>query len=275
MNLGTTSNKHLALTLGGLGLALFALGCGDDSNPAKVDGGIVDGGGDSGGDGSVAAAACPADTLCLAVKPTVAGKTVKAGRLVIPWVQSTWLFNPIPVQIAYDVAFDGSKSRIDIPLKDIKVPDVDGVFVCNRNLSLCGDGAGTSSVGECPCLESLKIALGGVILSDGDAPLAAADLLTKAKIGESKSVGPAYSSATLTNAQFATATLPADTKTRLQAQFPQGITQMIKLYEANGSATIGSGSPTVTVTKLVPAAAGKIFDLNVCVKEEATCTLPQ
>jgi hypothetical protein len=90
---------------------------------------------------------CPEGTLCLKpflVQPEQPGT---AGRLVVVWFQTRDIWNPNPMEVAFDAPFVPGASRYELPLAQIKPPVTDQVLLCQWENDTCLRTANPPAIG--------------------------------------------------------------------------------------------------------------------------------
>ena len=254
--------------------AAGAAACGDDEKSTAVpaDGGGPDGGG--GGDSSVGpsdggsttsdakpdtqptdagslSSTCGTGDLCFDVSPVNAGTQPLAGRVVVIWYQLND-DGPDPIiDKAFEAAFNGTETRIAIPLAQI-TPPTENNLLCKR---ACDDES------ICPCTEEPKAGTGYVLVlqdANGNGTI---------DVGSSKSntepiIGVARMMMGYSEKAFVPAPFPFD---RI---FPDGLEQGVRPYEI---VRPEAGS----FDRFGKSSAGAIWDLKVCdTLDESACDLP-
>lgn len=188
---------------------------------------------------------CPPDTLCLSHERLAAGP-IPEGRLVVVWAQLNDDLAAPPPAVAYDVAFDPSFRRTDIPLTALAPPD-DPYLMCERDCL---------STLDCPCISALRVGLGLVAVIpdlDGDGVISAYDITADpVPIGIGRVV--------LVYSEERVVDVPVGYGRVLGEGVPAGIT----IHR------IVDGHP---FDMLEPAAPGEVFPLFLCAQGQA-CELP-
>ncbi len=176
---------------------------------------------------------CDAKNLCLDVASIRQGKTPLAGRLALIWMPPQG--GGGAVEVAYDVAFAGTETRVTIPLANAKVP-TDAAVSCTRSCPIAT---------ACPCTGEFKMAYGMVVVvtdTDGDGKASVDDEVL------------GISDATVLYSATALKPPPEgftwSGKPMSQA-FPSGVEQGTTAYTAAGET-------------FTPAAAGAASKLQVC-----------
>jgi len=257
-------------------LLICGSGCGDDGRPpgggdedsgteagedaglldGGRDAGVRDGGSDAGEDAGPAPDAgplpdptptCPGDALQLDVQ-LMGGTTAPSSRLVVMWFQLDDDARPPPV-IAYDRAFDGTETTIDIPLADIGPPSHE-TFLCDRD---CSDPI------ACPCLGDPRVAIAYVFVvtdPDGSGAIELADL------ADAETLGLAWGLLGFGSMRYVT---PPASPTWLGSIFPEGVEAgrcPYRIIEGTGFDKLGRTGATDRL------------DLNVCAADATACDLP-
>lgn len=200
------------------------------------------GGGQGGAGGS--AGACPADTICLAIKPVESG-AVQPGRVIVLWVQlNDDGPDPLPL-IAYDAAFDPKAGTIEIPSASILPPPPENLL-CDR---ACDDEA------MCPCTGEVKVGI-GYVLAVRDT-----DMNGSISIEEfnNETYGVGYMGVAASENEHIPTPAPYD------MLFPEGIDKGTRAYRL-----IEAG----TFDDLGRSMDGDVFDLNVCDAPGPSCDYP-
>jgi hypothetical protein len=202
------------------------------------------GGSGQGGQGGGTASNCPANTICLAVKPTETG-SIQAGRLAVVWYQlNDDGPDPLP-SIGYDMPFDPKATKIEIPTASIMAPNEENL-ICER---ACDDEA------MCPCLSDPKVGVAYVFVVND------ADNTGTINIDEinNELYGIGFMAVATSEAEYVPAPAPFD------ALFTEGIDKGTRGYH------IVEGGPTDMLSR---SKDGDVFDLNVCDAPSVTCAPP-
>jgi hypothetical protein len=207
-------------------------------------GGGSGGMGGAGGGGGGSAGTCPAESICLALKPTEGGP-VEAGRVVVVWYQ----FNddgpdPLPL-IAYDEAFDPKTGEIQIPIAGIAQPNPENML-CERS---CDDEA------MCPCLNELQVGV-GFVFAVRDTDMSGS--INFDEIGMDM-YGIGYMGVGYSEQERIPAPAP------LNSLFSEGIDKGIRPYRI-----IEGG----TFDDLGRTKPGDVLNMNICNAPSATCAPP-
>lgn len=203
-----------------------------------------DGMGGAGGGGGGSAGTCPAETICLALKPTEGGP-VEAGRVVVVWYQiNDDGPDPLPL-IAYDQPFDPNVDIVEIPIAGIGLPNPEHML-CNR---MCDDEA------MCPCLDNTQVGTGFVFaVRDTDM----SGDINFDEIGMDM-YGIGYMGMGYSTEERVPAPAPLNTL------FPEGIDKGVRPYRIIEAGTFDDLGRTMP---------GDVFDLNICNAPSATCAPP-
>ncbi len=202
------------------------------------------GGSGQGGEGGGTASNCPANTICLAVKPTETG-AIMEGRLVAVWYQlNDDGPDPLPL-IAYDTPFDPKAMKVEIPTASLMAPNEENLL-CERS---CDDEA------TCPCLSDPKVGVALVFV------VRDADQSGSINIDEvnTEPYGVGFMAIGRSEAEYVPAPMPFD------ALFPEGIDKGTRGYR------IIEGGPSDTLGR---SKDGDVFDLNVCDAPSPECAAP-
>jgi hypothetical protein len=235
--------------------ALWACGGNESTGPGSTSTGTATSATSSGAGGGTSSATtgtgggfavCPANTLCLQLKPVMPKTTIQAGRLAIVWAPFDDKSTASPV-IAYEEAFDPTPARYDIAISALQPPP-DSVMSCMRS---CMDAT------MCPCLGDPAVGFAAVIVAEDQ------NKDGKLDIAELKAAG--YGLGMVTVAYSKTAYMPApDPFTKL---FPEGIKSGTHPYRIIPAAKMG-------FDQLGIAFDGTVFDLNVCPAPNMGCSPP-
>jgi hypothetical protein len=200
--------------------------------------------GGAGGGGGGSAGSCPAETICLAVKPTESGN-VEPGRIIVWWSQlNDDGPDPVPF-IGYDQAFDPKVAQVEIPISAIKLPSEE-LLLCER---ACDDEA------MCPCVKDPKVGTGLImVVRDTDM---SGDISLE-EIGNDL-YGVGYMVVGYSEQEYVPAPMPLD------MLFTDGIDKGVRPYRI-----IEKGA----IDALGRTKAGDVLDLNVCDAPSAACAPP-
>jgi hypothetical protein len=184
---------------------------------------------------------CPTGSICLDVIANMGGP-IEPARVAVVWYQlDDDGPDPTPL-VAYDVAFLGNESRVDIPIADIGLPDEPNLL-CAR---ACDDEA------TCPCLSEPKVGIGAVLVAkdiNQDGALDAAEALEFHGIG--------FMAVGYSETEFLPAPLPFD------AIFPEGIDAGVRPYRIIDTAD--------SFDDLGRTVGGEVFELDVCNAPSEAC----
>lgn len=191
---------------------------------------------------------CPAGMLCLKANPVVPGAAIPDGRLVVVFYQFIDDIE-LPLQIKVDVPFSGSATEVQLALADIAPPaPIDDYRLCIRSCLDLSDPAC-----DCPAAEAKATTAYIFVVSDLDSSGA----IEPSEITESNFYGIGY-----THLAGADAAYP--TPNPLDIIFVEGITEGLAPYR------IIQGDP---FDKLGIPAPGTVFELDLCVPGDASCSL--
>jgi hypothetical protein len=220
--------------------------------PAVADASPIDGATAIDSASADALADCPAGSLCLHVNPVVPGATIPDGRLVVMFYQLFDLFqSPPPFHVALDIPFAGSSTRIDVDLASLVLPiPLDGYEVCTRG---CLDLTNPA----CNCVSGQPRAAPAPVYVIRDADMSGA--IELAELVEENVYGVGYVELGVSDASY-----PAPNV--LDWLFTEGILPGILPYEI-----IDVQNEIHDVLGIPPA--GTVFDLDVCVPQDASCDM--
>lgn len=195
------------------------------------------------------AAGCGPGRLCLRPRPVVPGAAIPAGRVVVAFYQFIDDIQLDPfVHIGYDAAFSAAGKTIKIPLSQVvQPPQLDDFRLCVRE---CFDLADPAC--DCPAAEAKVTTAFVFVVSDTDGSGA----IEPAELTEENMYGVGY-----LHLGGADQAYPAPNA--LDVVFPEGIREGLTPYR------IIEGDP---FDQLGAPAPGTVFELDVCVPGDASCS---
>lgn len=222
--------------------SLLVLGCvGADGGPVSDE--------PPGADLSQQQAGCGPGQLCLRPRPVVPGAAIPAGRVVVAFYQFIDDIQLEPsIHIGYDAPFAASGQPIKIPLASIVQPSrLDDFRLCVRE---CLDLADPACA--CPAAEAKVTTAFVFVVADTNGSGAT----EPAEVTEDNIYGVGY-----LHLGGADTAYPAPNA--LDSVFPEGIREGLSPYR------IIKGEP---FDQLGVPAAGTVFELDVCVPGDASCS---